>query len=104
MTHQATKVSIIAERIIQRDITRIVEEEGAKGYTVYEGDGKGQTSHIHSDRHSVLRDFTIVKVETITGNREIADKIADRIADELFDRYPGIVYLEAVEVLRAAKF
>lgn len=104
MTHPATKISIIAEKIIQADITKIVEAEGAKGYTVFEGDGKGQSPHLSSGRHTMLREFNVIKLETIVGDRSAAERIANRVADELFDRYPGIIYLEGVEVLRIARF
>ncbi len=104
MTHPATKICIIAEKIIQPQIAQIVEEEGAKGYTVYDGDGKGQSPHLSSGRHAMLREFNVMKLETIVGDRARAERIADRIADEVFDRYPGIIYLEGVEVLRIARF
>lgn len=102
MTHRATKVSIVTERLIEREIEKIVSDAGAKGYTVFEGTGKG--THHDRLRHSMVGAFDLVKIEVIVADRATADAIVEAVSDSYFRDYSGIVYLEEVEVLRREKF
>jgi capsular polysaccharide biosynthesis protein len=49
-------------------------------------------------------DFSNIKIEVITMNRDIAEKIANEVAEQFFQDYSGITYLETVEILRPHKF
>jgi len=102
MTHRAKKVSIVTEKLNERQIETIVEEAGATGYTVFEGSGKG--SHGVKGRRTLVNDFTLVKIEVIVSSREIAERIAEQVAERYFENYAGIVYIDDVEVLRREKF
>jgi len=104
MFHKATKISIVAEKLIQHGITHIIEQAGASGYTVIDGGGKGSHGVRATDRPSVVGDFAIVKIEVVMSDAEKARKIAEKVAEDYFDRYSGIVYIEEVEVLRPQKF
>ena len=104
MMYPATRVSITAEKLIQEDITHIIEAEGAFGYSVFEGDGKGQ-HEMHGTHHARIVDaFAIVKIEVVVLDRKIAEAIAEKVAHEFFEKYAGIVYLDTVEILRPTKF
>jgi len=102
MTHRAKKVSIVTEKLNEREIEEIVEAAGATGYTVFEGSGKG--SHGVKGRHHLVNDFALVKIEVIVGTLEVAEAIAEQVAERYFDDYAGIVYIDDVEVLRREKF
>lgn len=102
MTYHAKKVSIVTERLNEREIERIVEETGAKGYTVFEGSGKG--SHGVKSRRQLVNAFRLVKIEVIVPDLAMAEEIAEKVADTYFGDYAGIVYIDDVEVLRAEKF
>ncbi len=105
MTHKATEVTIVAEKVIQEQIVEIIERAGATGYTILEGSGKGQHARRTHERPSVAGDaFDIVKIEAILGDRAAAEQVADEVANTLFTHYSGIVYLEEVEILRRARF
>ncbi|MHA7835261.1 MAG: DUF3240 family protein [Algiphilus sp.] len=105
MTHKATEVTIVTEKVIQDQIVAIIEAEGATGYTVIEGSGKGRHGVRTHARPSVAGDaFDIVKIEVILANRAAAERIAEQVADKLFTYYSGIVYLEEVEILRRSRF
>lgn len=105
MTHKATEVTIVTERVIQDQIVAIIERAGASGYTVLEGSGRGQHGTRTHSRPSVAGDaFDIVKIEVILGDRAAAEHVAAEIADNLFTQYSGIVYLEDVEILRRSRF
>ena len=104
MTHKATKIVIITEKLIQDGVARIIQQAGASGYTVVAAGGKGSRGVRSSGRPAVVDAFANVKIEVITSNREMADRIADEVAAIYFENYSGITYLEEVEVLRPHKF
>ncbi|WP_421708060.1 P-II family nitrogen regulator [Algihabitans sp.] len=104
MTHKATKIVIITEKLIQDGVARIIQQAGASGYTVVAAGGKGSRGVRSSGRPAVVDAFANVKIEVITSNREMADRIADEVAATYFENYSGITYLEEVEVLRPHKF
>ena len=80
------------------------EEEGAKGYTLFEGGGNG-SFHIHQALHpSLVDEFRIIKLEVIVLESDIAERISTRLVNEYFVEQPGIVTLSEVEVFRAQKF
>lgn len=104
MIYRAKRVSIVTEKLNEREIERIVEQAGAKGYTVFEGSGKGSHGLKTRDRPSMVDAFSLVKIEVIVADRETAEAIAERVADTYFRDYAGIVYIDDVEVLRREKF
>ena len=104
MHHKATKVVIITENLILSKVTDLIESEGARGYTITPTGGKGSRGIRSTSRASVVDEFSNVKIEVITSNRESAGRIADRVAEEFFENYSGITYLEEVEILRPHKF
>lgn len=105
MFHQALKVIVVTERLVQSSVCTVIEECGGKGYTLVSAGGKG-LHHFHAteSRASVIEDFSNIKVEVIVRERETAERIAARVMDELFQTYPGIIYLEDVEVWREERF
>ena len=104
MTHMATKIVIITEKLILEKVKRVIEAAGATGYTIVAAGGKGSRGVRASGRAAVVDAFTNVKVEVITANREAAVNIADEVAARFFEDYSGITYLENVEILRPDKF
>ena len=104
MKHKATCISIMTEKVFEDDILEVLEQEGAKGYTIFEGGGNG-SFHLHQSQHlSLVDEFRIVKVEVIVLEPEMADRIATRLMEEYFTDQPGIVSLSEVQVFRAQKF
>lgn len=104
MTYKAKKVSIVTEKLNERQIEKICEDAGATGYTVFEGSGKGSHGEKSRGRPSLVNDFSLVKIEVIVGSRETAETIAEQVAETYFENYAGIVYIDEVEVLRREKF
>lgn len=104
MTHRATKVVIITEKLITKKMTKTIEECGASGYTITPVGGKGSRGIRAQEQSSLLDHYTNVKIEVITRDETIAETIAARVADEYFDNYAGITYLEDVQILRPQKF
>lgn len=104
MKHSAYQINILAEKIIEEDIIAMLNEEGAKGYTVLEAGGNSEL-HSHPAQHASLIDaLHIMKIEVIVLDLAKAEHIAERLMDEFFDSQPGIVSLSGVWVYRTQKF
>lgn len=104
MTQQATKLVIVTEKLLLKDIAKIIKEVGATGYTVMEAGGKGSRNVRSSGRPAVSDTYTNIKFEVLTS-RVKAVEISDRVAAEFFDNYSGMAYIcDVMEVLHAHKF
>ncbi|MBE9100083.1 P-II family nitrogen regulator [Vacuolonema iberomarrocanum] len=105
MTQRASKLVIVTEKVLQKQIAKIIDEAGATGYTVVDAGGKGSRNVRSSGRPTVSDNFSNVKFEILTPNRDMAVKISDEVAARYFDNYSGIAYLcDVMEVLHAHKF
>jgi hypothetical protein len=104
MTQQAYKLVIVTEKLLLKKIAKIVDEAGATGYTVVDAGGKGSRNMRSSGQPTVSENFSNIKFEVLTRNRDLAVKISDRVAAQFFDDYSGIAYLCDAEVLHAHKF
>jgi len=103
MAQQATKLVIITEKVLLRDITKIIDAAGATGYTVMAATGKGSRNTRSSGQPAVSDTFSNVKLEVVTASADVARRIADEVARKYFDNFSGIAYLDDVEVLYAHK-
>ena len=101
MSQQACKLIIVTEKVLLREVTRIIDAAGATGYTVMAASGRGSRNTRSSGQPAVSDTFTNVKLEVITTNDTLARQIADQIAGKYFGNYSGIAYLESIEVLHA---
>lgn len=104
MVHPATRVTIIAEQILEARITQIIEKAGASGYTVLDGSGKGQHGTHLSKGPKIVGAFAILKIEFVVLERAKALAVAEEIEKTCFNNYSGIIYLTPVEVLRKERF
>lgn len=104
MAYPAKKIVIITEKLILEGVAQIIEEAGASGYTVTPAGGKGARGVRAAERASVVDGFKNVKIEVITSDPAVAERIADAVAERYFENYSGITYSEPVEILRPHKF
>ena len=104
MTQQANKLVIVTEKVLLKKIANIINEAGASGYTVVDAGGKGSRNVRSPGQPTVSDNFSNIKFEVLTRNRDIALKISDEVATQFFDDYSGIAYLCDAEVLHAHKF
>ncbi len=103
--HRAEKVVIITEKLISRGVCDIIEACGGTGYTIVLAGGKGNRNiRSTTDRASVIDDFANVKIEVIVNDKSMAENIMHEVAKKYFHNYPGITYVEDVEILRPQKF
>ncbi len=104
MTQQASKIIIVTEKVLLKQIAKIIDEAGATGYTVVAAGGKG-SRNVRSSGQPIVSDiYSDVKIEVLTRSRDMAVKISDEVAAKFFDDYSGIAYLCDVEVLHAHLF
>ncbi|MEL6322961.1 MAG: hypothetical protein AAGJ29_07650 [Pseudomonadota bacterium] len=104
MFHPALKITIIAERLLQKRLIQKIEDAGAKGYTIVDGGGKGEQFVRPGDRASVVNAFSIIRIEAVFADAAPARSVARDITETLFKEYSGIVYLSPIEILRQEKF
>ena len=105
MFYPATKLIIIAEHFISPKICAIIDECHGKGYTLIAAGGKGlHQLHSTSNKATVIEGFDNLRIEVVTHERAVAEAIAERVLAECFEDYPGVMYLENVEVCRPERF
>jgi len=105
MTQRASKLVIVTEKVLLKKVGKIIDEAGATGYTVVDAGGKGSRNVRSSGQPSVSDNFSNVKFEILTPNRDMAVKISDEVAAQFFDDYSGIAYIcDVMEVLHAHSF
>ena len=105
MTQQASKLVIVTEKVLLKKIAKIIDEFGAPGYTVVEVGGKGSRNVRSSGQPTVGDNYSNIKFEVLTRDRDTALKISDEVAKKFFDDYSGIAYLcDVMEILHAHTF
>lgn len=104
MSHEATKLVVITEKILLKEIARIIESAVSSGYTVIGTGGKGNAKIRSSGNPSISDTFNYIKLEVVTETPDAAKQIADEIAKNYFTNYSGTIYREPVEVLHAHNF
>jgi nitrogen regulatory protein PII len=104
MSTKASKLVIVTEKLLLKQIAKIIDEAGAAGYTIMEAGGKGSRNIRSSGQPSVGDTFSNIKIEVLTANREMALRISDEIAAQFFEDYSGITYLCDAEILHAHTF
>jgi len=105
MFHSATKLVIVTEHFMSQTLCTIIEDCGATGYTLIPAGGKG-LHHLHPmlDQATVIEGFDNLKIEVVTLDRKKAETIAERVLHECFEDYPGVMYLEPVDICRPERF
>jgi nitrogen regulatory protein P-II 2 len=95
---ELTLVTIVAEKILEPKLERLVLDAGASGYTATDARGQGsrnmgsQTFEGHN-----------VRIETVVSS-EIASRILDQITEVYFPYYGVIAFTSQVSVVRGEKY
>lgn len=104
MSQQVWKLVIVAEEVLSKKLTKLIKAAGATGYTVNAAGGEGSRNVRSTGEPSVSHTLSNVKIEVLTGTRELADKITAEIAEKYYADYSIITYIYSVEALRDHKF
>ncbi|MBW7057630.1 hypothetical protein KY389_13205 [Paracoccus bogoriensis] len=104
MTTPAVKLTVIVERLLKPAVERLLTEAGVTGWSVFPGGGMGAHGLHRADAAQLVREFAIVKIETVLRDRATAERIAETLTSHHLADQSGIVWLSPVEVWRASKF
>ncbi len=91
-------VTIVAEPVLEEQITDVLHRLGARGHTVTDSRGAGSRGMRASDPPGGG-----VRIETVVS-AEVADRILDHVARHYFPNYAVIAFVTAVEVVRGEKY
>ena len=104
MAKPAKKLVIITEKLLLKQVAKIIDASGANGYTVVETGGKGSRNMRSSGQPSVSDTTSNIKFEVLTDTYDMAVAISDQVAAQFFTDYAGIIYICDAEVLYAHSF
>lgn len=93
-----TLVTMVAEPVLEAQLTARLLALGATGYTVSECHGEGSLGRRAGDIPGAG-----VRIEVVTSP-EVAARIVDLVSQEYFPRYSVVVWLTDVAVVRGEKF
>jgi nitrogen regulatory protein PII len=97
--HPMKLVTIVCEALAQEPLTRMLQEIGAHGYTLFKVEGKGSKGARFAD----IEEFANIQVEVIVP-AAVAERLLKRIESDFFPRYGIIAFESDVRVLRPEKF
>lgn len=97
-TTTLTLVTIVAEEVLARELTALVRDEGATGFTLTECRGEGSR-----ELRSQGMPGGNARLEVI-ASAEVADRIVARLAEHYFPSYAVIAWLSPVSVVRGDKY
>ena len=104
MSQQVWKLVIVAEEILSKKLTKLIKAAGATGYTVNAAGGEGSRNVRSTGEPSVSHTLSNVKIEVLTGTRELADAITKQIEEKYYADFSIITYISEVIALRDHKF
>ena len=104
MSQQVWKLVIVAEEILSKKLTKLIKAAGATGYTVNAAGGEGSRNVCSTGEPSVSHTLSNVKIEVLTGTRELADRITREIEAKYYTDFSIITYIYPAEALRDHKF
>jgi len=91
-------VTIVAEPVLEEQLTAELRRLGARGFTVTDSRGEGS----RGIRASEVPGESI-RIETVVS-AAVADRVMAHVATHYFPNYAVIAYLSAVEVVRGDKY
>lgn len=98
-THPMRLVTVVCEALARDRVTRLLEEEGARGYTAFPVTGFGAKGARDGD----IAESGNVQIEAIVPEA-VAGRALERLAREILPYFATVVYESEVRVLRQEKF
>ncbi len=93
-----TLVTIVAEKVLETKLERLLLDAGASGFTATDARGRGSRnvgSHTFEGHN--------VRIETVVS-AEVASRIIDQITEVYFPHYGVIAFTSEVAVVRGEKY
>lgn len=92
-------VTIVTEALIEKDLTRELENLGVLGYTITDARGRGS----RGTRDATWEHGASIRVEIICDDH-LAEAISDYLREHYYKKYAMVMFVSDVGVLRAEKF
>jgi nitrogen regulatory protein P-II 2 len=91
-------LTIIAEGVLEERLLTMIQQFGARGYTISEVRGKGTRGVSGS-----FWQGSQIKIETLVSDK-VADEIFGHLAEHYFHDYAVVAYTDHVETVRGEKY
>jgi nitrogen regulatory protein PII len=91
-------VTIVAEPVLEEQLTAELKRLGARGFTVADTRGEGSRGIRASEVPGEG-----IRIDTVVG-AEVAERLLAHVAKHYFPNYAVIAYVSAVEVVRGEKY
>ena len=101
-THEAKRVAIIIEAVMQKRLTQAMQEAGVTGWTVLPVLGGSGRSGEWSREGQVSRGTGMVQVVCVIRPERLDPLLEAAFA--VVDRHMGVVTISDVEILRAERY
>ncbi len=92
-------VTVITEASLERELTRELEAQGVRGYTITDARGRGS----RGKRSSSWGHSGNIRVEVIC-EQALAERLMQRLREKYYEHYAMVLFAHDVEVLRPEKF
>lgn len=98
-THAMKLLTIVCEAYAQDAVTRLLREEGAHGWTLFqvEGDGAG------GPRPSDIREYANIQIEAVVPP-DVSERLLAKLARDYFPKFGMIAFDSDIRVIRGDKF
>lgn len=96
---QRKLLTVITEEALERPLTKIIKQVGARGYTITEARGEGA----RGARGPGVEQGSNIRVEVIC-EEAMAWQIAETLHQQYFENFSMVLYLSDVQVIRGDKF
>lgn len=92
-------LTVITEQRLEKEITDVVKDMGAHGYTLTDARGEG-----HRGVRSGSWDETgNIRIE-IVCEADVAERIAEKLQKDFYANYAMILYVSDIQTMRDEKF
>ncbi len=92
-------VTIVTEALIEKDLTRELENLGVLGYTITDARGRGS----RGTRDATWEHGASIRLEIICDDT-LAEAISEYLRKHYYEKYAMVLFVSDVSVLRAEKF
>lgn len=98
-TEKRTLLTVITESVIEKSLTRDLNQLGVRGYTIVDARGQGR----RGVRSAGLGETSNIQIEIICPRAQ-AEAVLLEFQARYYDNYAMVAFLQDVEIIRPDKF
>lgn len=98
-THSMKLLTIVCESYAQDAVTRLLREEGAHGWTLFQVEGDGEGGRRPGD----IREYANIQIEVVIPP-DVSERLLQKLAADYFPRFGMIAFDSDIRVIRGDKF